>query len=210
MKLSDLIFPLNETPLPPDWEKEKFSPKTSFRAMIAYAKERAKQVGRGSSRVAFEIPYQGRKTVLKVALNRKGIAQNQEEARLLDDGYLEKIGITIPLIDFDQENGDRISWIHTEFAEKITQKQLEQFFGHDLNDIAQYLDDQSGVRRRLSAPKLPQEVYDNEYFQMLQDLTVNYTIPASDLTRKANWGLYQGEPVIIDLGFTTTTMALYQ
>jgi len=37
----------------------------------------AKRLGGGSSRVAFLIDYQGRKTILKVAKNNKGLAQSQ-------------------------------------------------------------------------------------------------------------------------------------
>ena len=95
-----------EAPLPDDWDKRMFDRSTPFKKMVAYAKERAKQVGRGSSRVAFEIPYQGRKTVIKVALNGKGLAQNREEARLLSDGHIASIGIVIPLIDLSDIYSD--------------------------------------------------------------------------------------------------------
>ena len=201
---------LTEAPLPDDWDRSAFGSRSSFASMLRYAKERALQLGRGSSRVAFEIPYKGRKTALKIAINQKGIAQNQEEARLLSDWYLKSIGIVIPMIDYDESNGNRITWIHTEFAQKITQKQLERYFGGvSMDSIARYLDDQSGVRRLLSTPTLPQEIHDNEYFSALQDLVVNYNIPAADLARKANWGLYKGKPVIIDLGYTSETMSLY-
>lgn len=46
MRLKEI---LTEAPLPDDWDKEKFSPKVSFSQQIAYAKERAKQIGVGSS-----------------------------------------------------------------------------------------------------------------------------------------------------------------
>lgn len=204
MKIRDLF----EAPLPQDWDKEKFSPRTSFKQMIAYAKERATQVGRGSSRVAFEVPYQGRKTVIKVATGTKGIAQNFEEAHLLDDGYIRQLDIVIPLIDYDTENGNRISWIHTEYAQKLTQNQLERYFGGvRMSDIALFLDyARSGNRLQ---GLIPDSLHDNEYFQELQDLVINFDIHPMDLARKANWGLYRGKPVIIDLGLTSETIKLY-
>jgi hypothetical protein len=114
------------------------------------------------------------------------------------------------MIDYDEMNGNRITWIHTEFAQKITQKQLERFFGGlSMSSITMYLDSQTG-QNRFASIDLPDEIHDNEYFQALQDLVINYNLPASDFTRKANWGLYKGEPVIIDLGFTTDTMKLYR
>lgn len=207
MKIQDAIL-LEMPPLPDSWDRGVFTSRSSFRSMIAYAKERAEQIGRGSSRVAFIIPYQGRKTVLKVALNRKGIVQNQEESMLLGDGYLSSEGITIPMIDYDEENGDHITWIHTEFAEKISQKQLERFFGGvSMHTITMYLDSIQG--RNNMRVSVPDELHDNELFMSLQSIVGDFGLPAGDLSRKANWGMYRGSPVIIDLGYTDVTSRLY-
>mgnify|MGYP006443343699 FL=1 len=211
MKLTEAIR-LTEEPLPPDWDETMFSRgQTSYKKMIAYAKERAQQVGRGSSRVAFIVPYQGRDTVLKVATNGKGLVQNEEEAELLDDPLVEQTGITIPMIDADEENGYELTWIHTEYAEKITQKQLERFFGGiDMMDITQYIDDKAGRGSRYGrARDIPDEVKNNPYYNALENLVGTFDIPAGDFARKANWGLYKGEPVIIDLGYTNKTAELY-
>ena len=94
---------LIETPLPDDLYDAVFNPNVPFIKRVRYAKERAKRLGAGSSRVAFLTPYQGRNTVLKVAKNGKGIVQNEEELTLLEDWYLNKLGITIPLIDYDKK-----------------------------------------------------------------------------------------------------------
>lgn len=205
MKLFELI---QEAPLPDDWDKSRMSSTNSFASRIQYAKERAKQIGRGSSRIAFETPYQGRKTVLKIALNSKGMVQNSEEINFLDDHYIAQLGIVIPLIDYDEENSSP-TWIHTEYAEKITQKQLEKYFGVEyMQTVMDFLNYQTGRSKRKPSD-VPEELHDNEYFQALQDLIVNFGIPADDLARKANWGLYKGKPVIIDLGWTDTTAKLY-
>lgn len=207
MRIKEL---LQEAPLPDDWDKDIFSERVPFKTRVEYAKARAEQVGKGSSRVAFVIPYQGRKTVLKVALNSKGMAQNDEEARLLEDWYIKSIGNVIPLIDYDERNS-RPTWIHTEYATKITQKQLERYFGGiPMWKITTYLDRMSGKSKFRGSSELPEHVLENENFQMLQDLVLNFSMPASDLERKANWGLYKGTPVIIDLGFTDNTAVLYK
>jgi hypothetical protein len=199
---------LQEAPLPDDWDKSRMKSNTSFASRIQYAKERAKQIGRGSSRVAFETPYQGRKTVLKIALNSKGMLQNSEEINFLDDHYVAQLGIVIPLIDYDEENNSP-TWIHTEYAEKISQKQLEKYFGGiSMQNITDYLDHVT-AKSKYKPADLPEEIHENEYFQALQDLIVNFGIPAGDFARKANWGLYKGKPVIIDLGWTDTTAKLY-
>lgn len=207
MRIKDL---LQEAPLPSDWNSEIFNERVPFKTRVEYAKARAEQIGRGSSRVAFVIPYQGRKTVLKVVLNNKGLAQNQEEAALLSDWYIQNIGNVIPLIDYDERNS-RPTWIHTEYATKITQKQLERYFGNiPMYQITSYLDRISGKSKFRGSSELPEHVLENENFQMLQDLVLNFSMPAGDLARKANWSLYKGRPVIIDLGYTDQTASLYK
>lgn len=205
------IIQLTEAPLPDDWDKAMFDERVPFKQRVEYAKARAEQVGRGSSRVAFVIPYQGRKTVLKIAMNAKGMAQNEEETRLLDDHYIQNIGNVIPLIDYDERNS-RPTWIHTEYATKISQQQLERYFGGvPMWEITTYLDRKTGRSvSRYTNIGLPERVIENENFQMLEQLISNFGIPAGDLARKANWGLYRNTPVIIDLGYTDTTASLYR
>lgn len=205
MKIEELLL---EAPLPDDWDSAIYDPRVPFTQRVAYAKERAEQVGRGSSRVAFKIPYKGRDTVLKIATNRKGMVQNREEARLLEDWLVKNTGITIPMIDYD-ERSSTPTWIHTEFARKITKGQLRRFFGADIEDICRYLDYQTG-RMRWGRVELPEEVFENEHFQSLSDLVYNFGLPAGDFSRPANWGLYRGAPVIIDVGYTDTTAELYR
>jgi len=204
---------LTEAPLPPDWDQSMFTGRHgTYKQMIEYAKARAQQLGKGSSRVAFEVPYQGRRTVIKVALNQgKGLSQNQEEADLLSDYYVRDSGIVIPLIDYDERN-PKPTWIHTEYADKITKKQLERFFdGIPIHRIISFIEYEKTGRKDWAFQPLPDSIHDNDSFDRLRDLLLNYTqIGSGDLTRNANWGIYKGKPVIIDLGFTENTMKLYQ
>ena len=47
-----------------------------------------------------------------------------------------------------------------------------------------------------------------EYVDMLQELQ-QFDININDFSRAANWGLYNGHPVIIDLGFTNSVSKEY-
>ena len=76
---------LDEMPLPADWDPAQYQQGTSFKQRLAYSLERAKKLGAGSSRVAMTIEYQGRPTVLKIAKNNKGLAQNNVEADILGE-----------------------------------------------------------------------------------------------------------------------------
>lgn len=208
MRIKELL--LESPPLPDDWDKAMYDERVPYKKRIEYAKLRAEQIGKGSSRVAFVIQYQGRKTVLKIALNNKGAAQNQEEADLLDDYFIRGLGNVIPLIDYDERNS-RPTWIHTEYATKISQKQLEKYFGgYSMYEVVGALEIAKKGGRTDRYAKMLSDLEDNENFTDFQDLILNYTqIGAQDLTRKANWGLYKGRPVIIDLGFTDNTKHLY-
>lgn len=194
---------LQEAPLPDDWDAAIYSERVPFSQRIKYAKARAKQLGSGSSRVAFEIPYQGRKTVLKIAKNQKGMAQNGEEASSLSDWYLKKLGITIPLIDYD-ELSDNPTWIHTEFAEKAKQSDFKKATGVPLYDFVMYCVEQSG-RKRVTYNNAEDVGInpDSELVQSFTEYIGNYSHhPWMDYTVLRNWGIYQGRPVIIDIGLT--------
>lgn len=204
-----------EAPLPPDWDKEKFNKGvTSFKDMVAYARERAQRIGSGSSRIAFLVPYQGRTTVLKIAKNRKGLAQNEEESVLFDDDYIRSLGITIPMIDYDERN-PQPTWVHVEAAQRISEGKLASFFeGVEISDVVVY------ITNKFQSHQYPHRIDEataeilknNDNFSHLFDLLGNYqgVIEPWDLTRAANWGLYRGNPVIIDLGYTSTTAELYK
>jgi len=205
MRIKELF---QESPLPDDWDHDIYNDRIPFKTRVRYAKERAMQMGVGSSRIAFKIPYQGRNTVLKIAKNRGGMAQNENEAQLLSEPYLSQFNITIPLIDYD-ENNNIPTWIHTEFAEKIRPNQMKQFTnGLDLNNFITYAAYNAGVYTypplsfRYSNEIEKHDLEDNDFFHTVSKLIADYDMLLlwQDLTVLKNWGLYKGSPVIIDLG----------
>jgi hypothetical protein len=199
---------ITEAPLPPDWDSTVYTPTVSFAKQLKYAMERAAKLGTGSSRVAFEIPFEGRPTVVKIAKNKKGLAQNSKEA---DYGlYRMYPDITIPLIDYDEKN-DYPIWIHFEKAEKLTELKFKAMTGFSFDNFGRLLKDDE-LRRTSTdymsyADNLSDEeknkIQNSELFYDVTSLMGNFDILAGDLTRLANWGIYQGRPVIIDLGFNS-------
>ena len=212
---------VDEMPLPTDWDASQLGQGTSFKSRLAYALERAKKLGTGSSRVAMTIEYEGRQTVLKIAKNQKGLAQNSVEASILDDGYASQLGILIPLIDYDTQHREP-HWIHTELAQKATAKQLCTLIKcPDLHFLTNFATSITGKKRFLGLPqgymdKLREIGFSEddaetctEYANTLADLNSNFDVELADFTRAANWGLYQGKPVIIDVGFNSNVMNQY-
>lgn len=119
MKLKHILL---EAPLPDEWDKSVFK-KDNLEKAIEYAKEKAKYLGEGISRVALTIPYQGRDTVLKVAKDQTGIKCNESEAKVLSQS---KNRLCVPIIDDANDN----TWIHMEYAKQFTIDDYEKFFGN--------------------------------------------------------------------------------
>lgn len=215
--------PISEAPLPPDWDEQAMVARkgTTIKSRLDYALERAHRLGAGSSRVAMIIPYQGRETVLKVAKNRKGLAQNAEEVSILNDGYFSQQGILIPLIDYAE--GPEVTWLQTELASPIKNNQtLTKLLGADIRVVLDYADTYDGKfkrsransveqwRERLLAEVLPGREGDVvELAEKLYDLKEGSSLDLIDCVQYQNWGIYQGRPVIIDAGFAGSVIPMY-
>jgi hypothetical protein len=223
MRAKDFI---TEVPLPPDWDESKYKPGTSFKSRLQYAVDRAKKLGTGSSRVAMIIEYQGRPTVLKVAKNKKGLSQNAFEVDILNDYYAASLDIFIPIIDWDNQNPSEPAWIQTELAQKATEKQLcslmkcpslsilvemadliagntkRYYQGHSYSNLVEILKS----KYKMSEADIETMT---EYANTLADASRSFDMPLGDFTRKANWGIYKGKPVIIDAGLSEGILKTY-
>jgi len=211
MKILDV---LNETPLPDDWDKDVYRQgnKGGFKQRIEYAKKKAQRIGGGSSRVAFVIDYQGRKTVLKIAKNNRGLAQNQQEASMLNTA--EMLGadgtVTVPMIDYDEQNSQP-TWLHLEYARKLKSPQeFERLSGFDMNKLIHYASSVSSNRSLPQAHNMEfekewtEKVWENEesFAYEFVSFVGNTELHLPDLMRASNWGVFGNNPVVIDLGLT--------
>jgi hypothetical protein len=218
---------VTEAPLPPDWDPEQLNLRQTFKNRLKYALDRAKRLGGGSSRVAMTIDYEGRPTALKVAKNLKGLAQNEAEIEILEDFYVGKLPIVIPMIDYDKAN-KRPVWLQTEIAKKVRGDTLQKM----LHTPAMWL--LTNQVRNLTGKRGPHDMDDEkikkyffdtandywkpteegwkifrQYSEELAELVMSSTLDSGDLQNPANWGLYNGRPVVIDLGFTDEVAPLY-
>lgn len=199
--------PITEMPIPPDWDATIFDDSVPFVTRLKYAKARAHRLAKGSSRAAFVIPYEGRDTVLKIAMNRAGVAQNNAESQLFSDHYLRDLKVTIHMIDHHNQHDYHrdVQWIHTEKADKLTRGHLKKFFGTvNLAKFMMVADPSSSYRPRYTGrdPEID-AIERSPMFEPMENLIGNYnTISVADLHGLPNWGLYQNRPVIIDLGLT--------
>lgn len=217
---------VDEMALPADWDPTALGHDKTFKSRLDYALQRAPRLGGGSSRVAFVIPDQGRETVLKIAKNRKGMAQNEAEVDILTDGYLGKLDIVIPLVDYDKTHREPV-WIQTEKANKVSSKKLAKMLHCDksgwglpylsyavhniLGNKQKYMPDLNKIKQDLLDAGHTEQ--DLEIFMGYVDEVANLVSSSSllvdDFVNASNWGEYKGRPVIIDLGFTSAVHDLY-
>lgn len=223
-----------EMPLSANWEREVFDLKghytaKDFRKALIYVRERSTFVAKGSSRAVFKVEYEGRPTVIKMAMNKAGLAQNEAEANVVFDGALRHSEALCPGIDYDQV-ADQPVWIHAEFATAIKSEKEEDRllrapdasphirhveFG-DLILCIQSMqtgsiwDDQIGQMVRGSSDKIIEICHHRfglnpnlDIINSLYELWGNLGWPnrfLSDLRYRQNWGIYQNRLVVLDIG----------
>lgn len=205
---------LLETPLPSDWDKDVFKENVPFETKLAYAKQRAQEIGQGSSRVVFEIQYRGRKTVLKIAKNAHGIMQNKVELQTLQDPFNKKLGLFIPIIDGD-ENGN---WIHTEYAEPATVSDFRKEVNVSLDTFVDYfLNLQQALvgkgMLKIIIPFLDRMNTESKLYIKMEDFVdknmKNPNLVLGDYFGLDNWGKYKNQLVIVDAGFDKNVETAY-
>ncbi len=217
---------LLELPLPAHWDRRAFKVRGkanqgNFDRAVAVALHHAAELGRGSSRVAYQVQYAGRRTVLKIA-HRLGTAQNQIEIKaLFRTPEIYRSSFVIPGIDYDRHNSIPL-WVHTEYAEPVT---MREFIRHasvnpaELTNLLSTLKrvtyrtygsrgttpsrpSVSDVRELLPSPRLPPKLNPRNPL-VLAMVNVQLALPAidfSDCPILDNWGVYDDRLVIIDGG----------
>ena len=198
---------VNEAPLPPSWDKSVFAKKETgrinYNKMVNYARERAETLGDGSSRAVFEVKYKGRPTALKIALNAKGKAQNKVES---NPAMHKKFGgsLIVPIIDWDKKNSMPL-WIHYEKAEPFDDVQFKKIVGvrfYDFYNLLVHTTNSGygygiGYMKRYMINKIKKTKIFNDTITLCKE----FNIFPRDLDDR-NWGIYKGNPVLIDIGLS--------
>lgn len=187
----------------------EFENLTSFAARKRYADEKLKKVGAGSSRIAYETP-DGK--VLKLAKNKKGVAQNGVECDFMNDQYAKEY-IT-EIYDCDPNN----LWVLAEKAKKLTPNRFKEITGVSIDDLGTYLRNiysLNNPKLRIGTRNQPNkdELDENEFVQGMFNMMANYDLSAGDMGRISSYGevMRDGQPdvVLIDYGLNDDTFSQY-
>lgn len=192
---------IEEAVYPEGFDVAAFKALPSFAARIKYVKQRLPKVAQGSARAVFIVDEN---TVLKVAMNAKGKAQNNVEADLGRAGYYPVAHV--------YEVGDDGVWIEMEKAQKITTKTFKQVSGMPFDRFAEiilYFDaERNGKNHYWDKPEGYDEIWDEgiPLIKEIMDLIGNYDMPGGDIARISSWGIVardgKQELVLIDFGLT--------
>jgi len=165
----------------------------TYNARKNYAERNLKHLSSGSSRIVYLTPS---KTIIKLAKNDKGIAQNKAEANPeMKSKYLNQI--------ISSSKND--AWLETHYLDKITEKEFEQMTGlkfEDFGDSLRYgLKDVSG-NKDIEKPKEFEKVSKTDIYKELRDIGERFKLLPGDIARISSWGTKDGRPILIDAGLT--------
>jgi hypothetical protein len=165
----------------------------TYAARKKYAEANLKHLSSGSSRIVYLTPGG---TIVKLAKNDKGIAQNKAEANpKMKSKFLNEV----------IKHAKEYAWIETHKLEKITVPEFEKMTGikfSEFGDSLSYgLKDISGSSDK-KKPKNFDEVSESEVYKEMHRIGEKFKLLPGDLKRISSWGTKGKCPVLIDAGLT--------
>ena len=165
----------------------------TYHARKKYAERNLKHLSSGSSRIVYLTPE---KTILKLAKNDRGIAQNKAESNpKMKSKFLNKI------LKYAKNH----AWIETTFLKKITEKQFKKQTGIEFGDFGDAI--RFGLKsisssKGLEKPDNFDEFEECEIYKELKDIGERFKLMPGDIARISSWGTKDDHPVLIDAGLT--------
>lgn len=154
-------------------------------------KVKYKFLDKGSSREVYEID---RNYVLKIALDIKGITQNKSEAR-----YSNKLtDIPIARVLYIDPKG---LYLIQEKAEELDSYEFEAYYGIDWDTFSDIVDKIGSKSITKSTKKQLYDTLPTRLKDLIAKLAKHQFL-IGDLAYIENWGIIDGQPVIVDLGGT--------
>ncbi len=190
---------------PVAWNKHEFEKISSFDAKLKYASSHLPRISSGTGRAVFKIDNE---KALKIAKNKKGLAQNNVER----EKYLQNYSITARTFDY----GDEIKsigpfWVEMEFAKKINERRFEELTGVRFQEFVTYYRNRSRGNDTKRWDEM--DIENNEFVSDLNSLIADYDFPVGDMLRLSSYGevTREGKPaiVLVDFGMTNTVFNDY-
>lgn len=201
---------LGEMAYPSNFNMDELIGITSYNGRVRYCEERLQRIGGGSSRIVFAVDNE---KVLKVAKNKKGLAQNMEEGQEWKQSY----GCFAKVYDGTDDG----IFLEMQRANKAKKSDFVRLTGYSFEVFCAYIDYVHEWYARPSRYYFRNKEYDEifkseEFRAKLEDYNLFFNIQAylcdtclnsiGDLKRLSSWGVVKenGEEnlVLIDYGLT--------
>lgn len=196
---------------PLDFNLDKFKEINSYAGKIKYAKQYlGKPLGAGSSRIVFKVDDT---KVLKLAKNKKGLAQNSAETNWVNFSY----DILAKIFDFDNED----LWVEMELARKAKPSDFKRLLGFNIEDLVTYLTikyhEHEGKKYPYhldpNAEFIVKKLDDIDFINDLVEFMHYSESPVGDLGRLSSWGVVNRNGkevlVLVDYGLTEDIYKCY-
>ena len=191
---------MDEANYPSSFNMEEFKGLRSFNHRLNYCKEHLEPISSGSGRYVFGIDYE---TVLKLAKNQKGVAQNEAEYEYSNDGY---IGYLIADVYEADEN---FLWIEMERLMKCTPRKFFQSTGMKFPEFVQMIKHEVDPKT-FRASDIDYDWWENDFFRDIIDFIKSFDVVYGDFTRLSSYGVTKnGEVKIIDAGLSKEVYNTY-
>ena len=169
---------------PSSWNIEEFKSLRSFAERKRYCDANLQKIASGSGRIVYKVDNQ---KVLKLAKNKKGVAQNEIESELGNDYYFAAIlGETF-------ESDENNLWVEMELARKVTPTIFKKMVGVPIDSFKYYIHNRFNLEQNkrpyFSIEPDVQEFLDNsELVDSVFELIHGANVLHGDLGRLSTWG----------------------
>jgi hypothetical protein len=206
LRFANLFYSLaSGEELPPDSKDlgtilENIAKLETYTARKDYAENNLKHLSSGSSRIVYLTPS---KTIIKMAKNDKGIAQNKAEANPeMTSRFLNEVISYAP----------NYSWMQTHYLDKISKHDFEEMTGLKFDDFGESI--RYGLKNvsgntDLEKPPNFEKVEKSDIYKELKKVGEKFKLMPGDLARISSWGTKDGCPILIDAGLTADVFADY-
>jgi hypothetical protein len=198
---------------PKSFDMDFFKSLKTFKDRINYCGEHLKRISAGTSRIVYQIDDE---KVLKLARNKKGLAQNEVEVDFSGEHMLEDILAKV----FDYH--PNFEWVEMELARKVTEKIFKEINGYSFGlyslAINNYYYDAIkpspfNVKHVDGTEQAIANLWEDEFAYSVFQYLGNFNVPVGDLIKLSTYGLVKRDGaeqiVLIDYGLDHNTLEKY-
>ena len=166
----------------------------TYTARKKYAERNLKHLSSGSSRIVY---LTSDDTIIKLAKNDRGIAQNKAESNpKMNSKFLNKI----------LGKASNYAWIKTTYLKKITERQFKKMTGIDFNDFDEAIHYGLRTVSKKNKDKDKPDNFDNicevEIYKEIVDIGKKFKLMPGDIGRISSWLTNGKIPILGDAGLT--------